>query len=625
VSLLYLVIVIPFASALILAMLGGFMPRKIAGVLGCLSIGITWLISFYAAGSYLSTHLTQPYHPTLYQWLSVGSLEVPFGLYLDSLSLVMMCIVTFVGFLIHLYSVEYMAESRDYSLFFCYMNLFVGSMLLLLLADNLLLLYLGWEGVGLCSYLLIGFWRTERANGLAAQKAFIVTRVGDTALAIGLFLLFLNFGTLDIRTSLTEVSTAGSSALALTIALLIIGGAIGKSAQLPLQTWLPDAMAGPSPVSALIHAATMVTAGVYLIARMHPLFMQSPLAMLVVAIIGAVTACYGGLAALAQRDLKRILAYSTISQIGYMFLALGVGAWWAAIFHFVTHAFFKALLFLSAGSVVRALHEERDIYKMGGMFRQLPVAGWTFLIGAASLAALPLVTAGFYSKDAILFAAYTSQWGAPILWAAGVLSALLTGLYIFRAFFNVFWGEARMQISHRPGWLMNLPLMVLAFFSITAGFIGMPRELGGYNPFSHLLDGTFGKAVEGQAGAFVLVTSPLISLVGIAISYWLFVRKRDWVPGFVSTPVYRALYHFLAVGFGFDWLYDRLIVRPYVFLANINRDDFIDSFYRALAWLATLGNRVMSATESGRVRNYATGMLLGAVLLVVILLMEWKR
>ena len=312
----------------------------------------------------------------------------------------MILVITFVGFLIHLYSVEYMREDEGYSRFFAYMDLFVGSMLTLVLADNLLLLYLGWEGVGLCSYLLIGFWYKDPENGRAGRKAFIVTRIGDVALAAGIFLLYTHFRTLQIQELMQQVSiqwTTGS-VLATAAALLFLGGALGKSAQVPLQTWLPDAMAGPTPVSALIHAATMVTAGVYLIARMNVLFSLSPLAMSAVAVIGAVTLLLAGCSALVQRDIKRVLAYSTISQIGYMFLALGVGAWSAAIFHFMVHAFFKALLFLGAGVVIAALGHERDMFRMGGLRRQLPFVFWTFLAGAASLSSIPLVTGRFLQQ-----------------------------------------------------------------------------------------------------------------------------------------------------------------------------------------------------------------------------------
>src|SRR4051794_29449219 len=423
------------------------------------------------------------YTQLLWTWIDIGGFRPQIGFYLDSLSLVMLLVVTFVGFLIHVYSAEFMIEDDDYSRFFAYMNLFVASMLTLLLGNNLLLLYLGWEGVGLCSYLLIGFWYRDPANGRAARKAFILTRVGDTAMSIGLYLLFTQLGTLGIQDLMQRASaqwSSGSSYAVVAAALLLVG-AVGKSAQLPLQTWLPDAMAGPTPVSALMHAATMVTAGVYLIARTHVLFSLAPPVQLAVAVIGALTLLLAGFSALAQKDIKRVLAYSTISQIGYMFLALGVGAWSAAIFHLMTHAFFKALLFLSAGVVIMSLHEEHDIFRMGGLRKKLPVAFWTFLIGSASLAALPLVTAGFYSKDLILWQAWSSAGGNPWLWAAGWGGAILTGLYIFRVVFLVFFGEARTATppeTRRPGLRITIPLIVLAAFSLVGGWIETPPFFG---------------------------------------------------------------------------------------------------------------------------------------------------
>lgn len=642
-ELLWLVPALPLAGAFLLAIFGGLLPRKVAGLVGCLSVGLSAVISLWVAWHYL-THsdidafiymwraeegnLPAPvgFQQVLYQWIGLGSLKLTLGLQLDPLSMTMMLIVTCVGFLIHLYSAEYMWRREGYSRFFCYMNLFVAAMLILLLGDNFVVLYLGWEGVGLCSYLLIGFWYQERANGLAAQKAFIVTRIGDTSLAIGLFLIFFHFRTFDIQQVMNSFATQSSalSGLAFIVGLLIIGGAVGKSAQLPLQTWLPDAMAGPTPVSALIHAATMVTAGVYLIARTHVIFAAAPAAMLVVAIIGVATAIYGGFSALAQRDLKKILAYSTISQIGYMFLALGVGAWWAAIFHFVTHAFFKALLFLSAGIVLHAQNEERDIYKLGGLFHRLPVAGWTFLIGAASLSALPLVTAGFYSKDAIIAAAWTSQYGSAALWACAIFTAFLTGLYAFRAFFITFFGEPQKEIEHRPGLLMSLPVIVLAFFALVSGFIGMPAFLGGYRPLEKILARVFQHTVvqARHEPLWALLVSPVISLLGIGLAYHFFLRLRGREPALARTGSFAALRHYFAAGWGFDWLYQQLFVRPYVFLARLNRRDFVDAFYTGLAWSAAGLSRALSFTESGRVRNYATGILLGAAFLLAFLLLR---
>ena len=428
-DLLWLVPAVPFAGFLVLIVSGARLRRTGVAIVGAGSIALSAAIAFLIAARFSALPPdARVFTQTLWTWVRIDDFVPAVAFRLDALSLVMMLVVTGVSFLIHLYSTAFMEGDEGYARFFAYMNLFVGMMLVLVLADNLLLLYLGWEGVGLCSYLLIGFWYHDPVNANAGRKAFIVTRVGDTAMAIGLFLIATRLGTLDIQTLMQRAAMQWpiGSALPIAAAALLLGGAVGKSAQLPLQTWLPDAMAGPTPVSALIHAATMVTAGVYLIARTHVLFTLAPPVQLAVAIIGAATLLLAGCSALTQHDIKRVLAYSTISQIGYMFLALGVGAWSAAIFHFMTHAFFKALLFLGAGVVIAELDDEHDLFKMGGLRRELPVVFWTFLIGSASLAALPVVTAGFYSKDLILFEAWSSVLGGPWLWLAGLVGALLT-------------------------------------------------------------------------------------------------------------------------------------------------------------------------------------------------------
>ncbi|MGE5892516.1 MAG: NADH-quinone oxidoreductase subunit L, partial [bacterium] len=471
---LWLIPALPFAGFLVLATAGARLPRKGVALVGVGSIGISAAITLLVAVGFVRLQPSMPsYTQILWTWISINGFTPSISLYLDPLSLVMIAVVTFVGFFIHLYSAEFMIRDEGYSRFFAYMNLFVGSMLTLVLADNLLLLYLGWEGVGLCSYLLIGFWYKDPVNGHAAMKAFIITRVGDAAMAIGLFLIFLNLGTLNIQEIMIGAPRQwpAGSGLAVAASALLLGGALGKSAQLPLQTWLPDAMAGPTPVSALIHAATMVTAGVYLIARTHVLFTLAPVVQTAVAVIGALTLLIAGASALTQRDIKRVLAYSTISQIGYMFLAGGVGAWSAAIFHFMTHAFFKALLFLGAGAVILAMNEEHDMFKMGGLYRKLPLTFWTFLAGACALSALPGVTAGFYSKDLILWQTWSSEAGGAWLWAAGLAGAFMTSLYTFRMVFLTFFGEQKKEVGRRPGIAIGIPLVVLAFLSIVGGFI----------------------------------------------------------------------------------------------------------------------------------------------------------
>jgi len=631
--LLWPIVLAPFAGALVLAVFGAYMPKKAAGAVGCVTAGASWVMAMVVLGSFLSEGSYAPADSKLYEWIAVSSLRVPMSLHMDTLSVIMISVITFVAFLIHLYSAQCMFEEDGYSRFFAYMNLFVGSMLTLVLANNLLLLYLGWEGVGLCSYLLIGFWYKDSDNGRAAQKAFVVTRIGDTAMAVGLFLLFVNFRTFTISelSAMAPALWTAGSAVATATAFLIIGGAIGKSAQVPLHTWLPDAMAGPTPVSALIHAATMVTAGVYLIARLDFLFMIAPAAQLAVAVIGAVTLVYAGFSALTQSDIKRVLAYSTISQIGYMFLALGVGAWSAAIFHFMTHAFFKALLFLSAGIVIHALgHDERNMFRMGGLARRLPVAYWTFLAGAASLSALPLVTAGFYSKDTILYAAWASKSGGIALWVGGIVGALLTSAYAFRMVFLTFLGEQKTEPSGHAGGLEKLAVTVLAFLSIVAGFVGIPAVLGGFNPFEGYMSHIFAPFALSEARlhilseAVLMAISSLVSLVGIYFAYVYFTRPA-LSEDVERSPVLRAMHSFLLAGWGFDWLYDRTIVRPFEAIAFGNRSDFMDTFYKGLAAAAGWISRGLSLTQTGRLRDYATGVVIGAVILGAILLvrLQW--
>jgi NADH-quinone oxidoreductase subunit L len=514
-----------------------------------------------------------------------------------------------------------MAKDEGFSRFFAYMNLFVGSMLVLVLADNILLMYLGWEGVGLCSYLLIGFWYKEPQNGYAARKAFIMTRIGDTAMIIGIFILFINFGTVNINELMQQASAkwvSGSSIAVLTAALLL-AGALGKSAQLPLQTWLPDAMAGPSPVSALIHAATMVTAGVYLIARTHVLFSLAPVVQTAIAIIGALTLLLAGFSALSQHDLKRILAYSTISQIGYMFLALGVGAWSAAVFHFMIHAFFKALLFLGAGVVILVLDEEHDIFKMGGLRNKMPLIFFTFLIGSASLSALPLITAGFYSKDQILWYAFSSQGGSIVLWLAGMIGALLTALYSFRMIFITFYGDAKTEPSFLPGKLMTIPLIVLAVLSVFGGFIELPASLGKIHLFSFLVNNTLPvvitKSDENNEVLFQLL-SAVVALLGLYIAYLIYFKKPD-----LSEPFnHSRLNKFFEKGWGFDKLYDNLFVKPVVWLSVIDKKDFFDLWNIGLSNLALYLNRLLGITQNGKLRWYLLSFAIGIAIILTYML-----
>ena len=558
--------------------------------------------------------------------MEVANFKPGISLYLDALSLTFIFVITFIGALIHIYSVGFMYGDKDYSRFFACMNLFVFSMLMLVMADNLLLLYLGWEGVGLCSYLLIGFWHENPVNGYAARKAFIITRIGDTAMAIGLFILFYQFGTLlipEILAKAPQLWSSGSSIATLT-ALLLLAGGMGKSAQVPLQTWLPDAMAGPSPVSALIHAATMVTAGVYLIARMHVLFELAPVAQMTVAIIGAATLLIAGFSALTQYDIKRVLAYSTISQIGYMFLALGVGAYHAAIFHFMVHAFFKALLFLAAGAVIEALHHEHSMLKMGGLKDKMPVVFWTFLIGSASLAALPLVTAGFYSKDQILWYSWAAQGGNSWLWLIALFGAFITAVYTTRMMILTFWGESKTTIGHMPGKLMTVPLVILAFFALFAGFIELPHNFAHFTLFSDLLQPvlpeTILKANESPEWLFQLIAA-LATFSGIGVAYYYYVIQPQRLGRLKLSPAFNSMYDFWHSGWGFDKLYDMVIVRPIVYLSRINKNDIIDQFYSGVTNVSIILYRALSYTQSGSLRWYVMGLIAGAILILTMQIM----
>ncbi|HMK60996.1 MAG TPA: NADH-quinone oxidoreductase subunit L [Dissulfurispiraceae bacterium] len=623
-ELLWLVPALPLMGFLILALAGKRISKPFVALIGAGSVALSALATLVVAVNFFSYQ--HAYTQTLWTWLEIGKFHSDIALAIDSLSVVMVLVITFVGFMIHLYATESMSAEEDgYSRFFAYMNLFIASMLLLVLADNLLLLYLGWEGVGLCSYLLIGFWYKDAVNSRAAMKAFIVTRVGDTAMALGLFILYQELGTLRISEILRlalSIWPSGSTIAVISSALLL-GGAVGKSAQIPLHTWLPDAMAGPTPVSALIHAATMVTAGVYLIARMNLLFSLAPPVMIAVAVIGAATLLLAGISALVQSDIKRALAYSTMSQIGYMFLALGVGAWTAAIFHFMVHAFFKALLFLSAGVVIDSLHHERDMFKMGGLRHQLPLAFWCFLIGTASLSALPLITAGFYSKDFILWETLASDHGSIWLWAAGIAGALFTSAYAFRMVFLIFYGKERSETVHsitvQPGIRIKAPLIILAALALIAGFVQMPGTLGGLSLFSAFmsqslpLTRTVLTAISETAMQYLSAT---ISLLGIFIAYIFFLYNPNYIRHFVQKPLGFAVQCFLANGWNIDRLYDILFVRPFVFAARTNRHDIIDLFYQLIALLHRVANRALCASQSGNVRRYAFGIAVGAALIL---------
>ena len=615
-ELLWLVPTLPLLGFLALFIAGLFVsearPLKwFSAAVGAGSVGLAALVAlrvgldYYAKGA-------EPSWFFLWQWMQVGGFAPDIRLYLDGLSLVMMGVITGVGFLIHLYATGYMWNEGGYSRFFAYMNLFVFAMLMLVLGDNLLVLFLGWEGVGLCSYLLIGFFHAQPENGYAARKAFVVTRVGDTALLLGLFLLFREAGAIEVQAAMASARELwpDGSTTATIIALLLLGGAVGKSAQAPLQTWLPDAMAGPTPVSALIHAATMVTAGVYLIARTHDLFLLSPTAQLAVAVVGLVTLFIASFTALVQRDIKRVLAYSTMSQIGYMFLALGVGAWSAAIFHLMTHAFFKALLFLASGSVILALHHEQDMFKMGGLWRKLPIAFASMLIGSLALAALPF-TSGFYSKDAIVLASFEYERTGWLFWAGAALAAFMTALYTTRMMALTFFGEARAEPSDHSRANMQGALIALCVLAVGGGWFGLDAVA------SVLPDGGLAEADHFSAVALLTMAAPAL---GVALGYFMFYDKRIDFSAAVNSPVGEALRKFWFGGWGFDWVYDRAIVKPFAFVARLNKADAVDLGSAAVAATTRGCHHVIALTQSGRLRWYAVNMALGVLIAFIIVL-----
>ncbi|RUD98684.1 NADH-quinone oxidoreductase subunit L [Pseudomonas aeruginosa] len=613
-NLLPLTFLFPLVGFLLLSFSRGRWSENLSALVGVGSVGLSALSAAWAIFSF---HSSPPaggaYSLVLWQWMAAGDFSTNFTLYLDGLSVTMLGVVTGVGFLIHLFASWYMRGETGYSRFFAYTNLFIASMLFLVLGDNLLFLYFGWEGVGLCSYLLIGFYYSNRNNGNAALKAFIVTRVGDVFMAFGLFILFQQFGTLNIQELLVLAPQKFPEGnLWLTLATLaLLGGAVGKSAQLPLQTWLADAMAGPTPVSALIHAATMVTAGVYLIARCHGLFTLAPDILELVGIVGAVTLVLSGFAALVQTDIKRILAYSTMSQIGYMFLALGVGAWDAAIFHLMTHAFFKALLFLASGAVIVACHHEQNIFKMGGLWKKLPLAYASFVVGGAALAALPFLTAGFYSKDEILWEAFAS--GHRELLIAGLVGAFLTSIYTFRLIFVAFHGEPKTEAHAGHGISHWLPLSVLIVLSTFVGALITP-------PLAGVLPESVGHA-GGEAKHSLELASGAIAIAGILLAALLFLGQRRFVSALAKSAPGRFFGTWWYHAWGFDWLYDKLFVKPYLLLCQLLGRDPIDRTLGVVPFSVRGGHNLLSLTENGRLRWYAASLVGGAAILLGALLL----
>lgn len=624
-SMLPLTFIFPLLGFLILASFRDRLCEKVATIVGVGSMGLSALCALIAGSQFL---LNNPagtvVNVPLWTWMQIGDFAPNFGLSLDGLGVTMMGVITGVGFLIHIFASWYMKGEDGFARFFSYMNLFVASMLLLVLADNLVLLYLGWEGVGVCSYLLIGFYYKNRENGKAAMKAFTVTRVGDVFLAFGLFLLFRELGTLNIQEIITRVPqmfTAHDYTLQLTAVMLVLG-AMGKSAQIPLHTWLADAMAGPTPVSALIHAATMVTAGVYLIARLHPVFILTPEILISwVGVVGAVTLLVAGFCALAQTDIKRILAYSTMSQIGYMFLALGVGAWQVAIFHLMTHAFFKALLFLASGAVILSVHHEQNIFKMGGLRKTIPFVFWCFVIGGGALAAIPWLTVGFYSKDAIIWETFAT--GHIYLFYMAVAGAFLTSIYTFRMIWITFFGEEKTHAHKLSGVSYWLPLGVLLVLSTAVGAFITP-------PLAEVLPLSQGVLLEQAGKADGKHTAEFIAMgamfAGLALAGWLYVLdKGRLLTKFKQSSIGGAMYYWCYHGLGFDALFDLVFVKPFILIGRLLKIDPVDKAWNVLPALALAGNKVTSWFQSGSLRGYAMSFGVGmAVLLVLVMTMVGK-
>jgi len=608
-----LVLLAPLVGFLINALVGRSLPRRMVGWIGAGSIGLAFVFALLILGQQLGG---QRLDQTYFTWWSSGDFNVPFNLYVDRLSTLMILVITGVGFLIHVYSIGYMAEDPGYSRFFAYMNLFVFSMLLLVLSGNLVWLIIGWAAVGLSSYLLIGFWFERTSAVLAARKAFVMNTIGDVGMVFAAFLIFLNLRVLDYQSLFDRVHQLPKGGTIITaICLLPPVGAVAKSAQLPLHTWLPDAMEGPTPVSALIHAATMVTAGVYLVARMHLLYDWAPAAAATVAVIGGVTAFYAATIGTAQVDIKRILAYSTMSQIGYMFLAVGIGAYTAGMFHFMTHAFFKALLFLAAGNVIHAFHDDQDIRNMGNLRAGLPITFWTFLIGTLSITGFPIVTAGFWSKDEIIRAALSASGGEFFLGILALITAGLTAFYMFRLFFIAFgweWLSRDERHLHEAGMLQTLPIIILA-----AGAV-----IGGYIPVASFLSPVFGHATDVGTLAFwgLAALTVAAAAVGFFLAYLLYARRPELAVAWRTRlrPIHTLVEHKYYV----DELYDLVIVRPALavarFLDDVVETRVIDGAVNAVAAFVVLEAREFRLIETGRVRSYALVTLGGAVGIVLI-------
>jgi len=612
--------------------------RKLVAFIGPAVVGASFVVSILAVLALAA----RPAHDrlfvqVLFPWVQAGTFQAKAAFQLDPLSAVMILVVTGVGFLIHVYSVGYMSHEKAFARYFVYLNLFTFAMLLLVLGSNFLVMFVGWEGVGLCSYLLIGYWYEKKSAADAGKKAFVVNRVGDFGFLVAIFLIFWTFGSVDYTEVFARIPVLSESGvlttgIATAITLLLFVGATGKSAQIPLYVWLPDAMEGPTPVSALIHAATMVTAGVYMVARTSALYLLAPTSMAVVAVVGAATAIFSATIGITQNDIKRVLAYSTVSQLGYMFLACGVGAFTAGIFHLMTHAFFKALLFLGSGSVIHALSGEQDMRKMGALRKRLPVTFTTMFVATLAISGIPGLS-GFFSKDEILWKSFSSGQGHVGLWLVGTVAAGITAFYMFRLVFLTFYGDSRMDPDvekhvHESPYSMTVPLMLLAVLSVAGGWIGIPEALGGHNYFEAWLAPVFGSGTEGAAHGgghhsltleyLLMAGSVGVALCGIGLAWYLY-RSRPSMPKEIAGRV-PGLYDVVLNKYYVDEIYDAAIVRRIVsgslWLWEAFDATFIDGIVNGVGALVQGAGERARRLQTGVVGNYALSLLLGAVILV---------
>jgi NADH-quinone oxidoreductase subunit L len=642
---LWIIPLLPLLGAAVNGIFGRRWPHSGTNSIALGSTGLSFVaaVELFREFSYLAPS-SIPWVKSYFPWIAAGGFRADYALQVDQLTMVMLLIVTGVGFVIHVYSSGYMAHEEGYARFFSYLNLFMFFMLTLVLGANYVVLFVGWEGVGLCSYLLIGFYFLKQAATNAGNKAFWVNRIGDFGFLLGLFLLFRTFGSLDFGHVLPAAAAASGDASGhfgtmTWIALALLTGACGKSAQIPLYVWLPDAMEGPTPVSALIHAATMVTAGVYMVARSHVIFLHSPVAMAAVAGIGALTALFAATIGLVQTDIKKVLAYSTVSQLGYMFLACGVGAFSAGIFHLMTHAFFKGLLFLAAGSVIHAMGGQQDMRQMGGLRKQIPWTYWTMLIGTLAIAGIPGF-AGFFSKDEILSAAYMSPYGSKLLWAVGIFSALLTSFYMFRLIFMTFCGaprydEHKTHVHESPSNMLT-PLVILALLSIVGGWFAAPALWGGVDYFEKFLSPVFAasaSATEAASAADLAAAASTehqlmlaaigAALLGLFLAWWMYIKRPDQPKKLAQSM--SLPYRFLLGKYFVDELYAAVIVHPLVWISrnvlwHAVDETVIDGAVNGVADTSRHIGHSVRQTESGNTRSYAAWIVVGALAFTSLLL-----